>query len=538
MKHIFIRTNASGSSGLGHLVRCVCLAKELLSRNVMVILILDYLEEQTKIFLDGVHTIALYDSSQEKLSEKYDVAQVLKLIDGYDVSWVILDDYRLHSHWETRIRENDFKLCVIDDVLRTHQCDLIVDMRWRGQNTPSQYDQLVPPESIKLLGPKYSILSTEYSNHAEQNKSSELFSIMIGDLGCIQQNKNVTDSLISNQDIFNQKIHVYLVLGPFSTPTQEYIDYFRKYKNVELLIGVNNLYPFFCKTDFYIGAAGGVLYQLLALKIPSLTISISSNQQNDIFDLEHIGHFFHLNDWQSERNNDLIQFIKSVIKNYPAFKNLILHAPQCIDGKGTYNITDALLNSKSTIISRHNKKNNVPSANFALSKFHKIRKVENSDINHYLHSRNLPANYQNMIQSTQISALHHYGWWFNTKHESYLLIKNNQPCLYIWHEQKSYNNKKYLIGGWFVCADSVDFQDSLIALNWQLETCNKKFPDIPWIAVIHRRNKFVKLMNDYLGFHEVIIDIEDSDEIKMAIQAIFKNADHKNFHYVTHSNNN
>jgi len=538
MEHVLIRTNASKYTGLGHLVRCVTLAKTLLKNNVRVSMVLDYLESNTRGFLNNIDTIALHDSLQETLDEIADANLVSEIINENNISWIILDDYRLQKPWESIIQKQGVRLCVIDDILRQHQCNLLVDIRWRGTETHSAYDKLVQTDTIKLLGPKYALLSKEYNKPDLADNNPELFHILVGDSGSIDRSKSIIESLIKHQGSFNKKIYISLVLGPYSKATQSDCNYFQKYENVELLIGKKNLFPYLKKTHFYIGASGGIIYQLLALKIPALTFSLTDNQKNDITHLEDIGHYFHLNQWPENYEHDLVQFILSVVNQYPTFRALVSEAKIVIDANGADRIVNTILNHLSADKESSNLKasqqERASDKEVTLSESHKIREVANKDINHYLSCRNLHKNRSNMIQSTNISILHHYAWWFNTQRESYLLSKHEVPCLYIWHEQRQHKDNQYLIGGWFVCNDNTDFQDALISLSWQLKICKKSYPDIPWIAVIHRKNKFVKLLNDYLGFRELHSDQNEGSGIREAINNIFQHADNNNYHYVTY----
>jgi hypothetical protein len=164
----------------------------------------------------------------------------------------------------------------------------------------------------------------------------------------------------------------------------------------------------------------------------------------------------------------------------------------------------------------------------SLSPEHRLRAVRDSDINHYLESRNLAANRRNMIGCQDIPQLQHYAWWFEARRDSFLLEKDGVPCLYIWHEMREHEGRRFLIGGWFVCEGEARFQDALLALNWQLEHCDAHYPGAPWIAVINRTNRFVKLLNEYIGFQ----DIAPEHAYGKIIASVFPQASHHDFHFV------
>ena len=571
---VLIRTNAGSFTGIGHLVRCLQLAEQLLTRNAQVIFVLDFIEPKIEAFLANSKVEALYHEIQPEISAEKDSSLFLTLLNKYQATHVIVDDYRLDNDWETLIQKQSkhaFVMLAIDDTLRKHQCDLIVDMKWRGNNTNTAYDQLVSKETTKLLGPAYVLLNEQYQmklpNNAQPIKMTDkafainqhatsCFTVMfgLGGGGDISQCQQLVDSVLANANILNFNIKILVVLGPLAINSDSFIEKYSDIENVELIIGETNLFPYLQRTHLYIGAAGGILYQLLALSIPALTFAIAENQDSQRQQLEQLGHYFHLDKFSDISPDILIQFIKRIANSYPRILHLLQNANVKIDGMGTNRVAKALLTydkatandievmapaikndllSKQNIAMQHDTSSPDKINNFInLPDGYQLRHVNDSDINHYVACRNLPSNCQNMIKAEPIPFLSHYSWWFNAKRESYLLSHHGKPILYIWHEIKSVQSKNYLIGGWFVCERELGFQEALLALNWQLEFCNEYYPDTPWLAVIHKENKFVRLLNKYLGF----TDVGTEHAYSLAIKTLFKDADSQDFHYVTYIN--
>lgn len=559
-----IRTNAGHFTGIGHLVRCLQVAEQLVIRDAKVIFVLDFIEPSILPFLKGFIVEQLYDDVQPGLSANEDSARFINLIKQYQATHIIIDDYRLDEHWEHAVKnhsENQFTLLAIDDVLRKHDCDILVDMKWRGDQTNNAYDQLIPKEAIKLLGPQYVLLNKQYQNNSTKplflnNANSELnslssqdpasyFTIMfgLGGGGDLTQYQQLIDNVLAASDLLDFKINILLVLGPLSTNIQTFVEQYTDNERVTLLIGKTDLFPYLQQTNLYIGAAGGILYQLFALNIPALTFAIAENQNSDRKHLEQLGHYFHLDNFSAITSGALVNFINSIYKHYARVLHLLENAETKIDAMGALRVAEHLLavnkseyNITSTVTKNKLKpKSNTPYNNkpqvIDFPDGYQLRAVNDSDINHYVAARNLPSNCQNMIKAEPIPYLSHYAWWFNAKRDSFLLSKEGQPILYIWHEVKNVDKQNYLIGGWFTCEKEIGFQEALLALNWQLEYCQKAFPNMPWLAVIHRENKFVRLLNKYLGF----TDVGTEHAYNSAIRTLFNDADYQNFYYVTHT---
>ncbi|NVJ90039.1 MAG: UDP-2,4-diacetamido-2,4,6-trideoxy-beta-L-altropyranose hydrolase [Methylocystaceae bacterium] len=529
MNNVIFRTNAGNLCGIGHLVRSVELAKELTQNGVHCIFILDCIEENIISFLSEMETLTLYDTIQEQINEEKDANLFLKAIKSTKPSWVIVDDYRIGATWEGIVKQANLNICSIDDILRPHQCDALIDIRWRGDETLTQYDRLAPPETTKLLGPDYVILSSDYRKEVCKNTTAP-FTILLalGGGSDLKSLESIIDIILEHQNTFDFPIELRPVVGPLSSHSNDFVERYRSDPCITPIIGKNNLFQDLCETDLYIGAIGGIIYQLISLHIPALTFPLAQNQNNELKWLEDIGHFFHSNNWSNRELTDLPQFIKMVQQNYTRIHRLITSARIPIDGLGAKRIVNFLLTRQQPHTPSFYAQKTISKDEKDLSIEHTIRPVRDQDLNHYLVCRNLDANCQNMISDEKIPFLQHYNWWFNAKRQSYLINKNNDPCLYIWHEKKSYEGLDFLIGGWFICTPEIAFQDAIIALNWQLDHCDTHYPDIPWVAVIHKENKFVQLMNRSLGFQEVTLEHPYSK----AIAHFFSDAEHDKFHFV------
>ena len=112
--------------------------------------------------------------------------------------------------------------------------------------------------------------------------------------------------------------------------------------------------------------------------------------------------------------------------------------------------------------------------------------------------------------------------------ESYLVTQDGKPQLYIWHQLVEHGGREYLIGGWFVCAEEVDFSIAMVGLKWQLEMTGEQYPGATWIAIIKKTNDYVNLLNRYMGF----TPIDPNDDAFAATAKFFNDASPDEFNYV------
>lgn len=528
MPSIIFRTNAGQATGLGHLIRSINLARELTLRGVTILFVLDTIEPGIKPFLQGLECTYLYDAPHSTLDSLFDANSFIELISECSPEWVILDDYRLGESWETQVKQRGLSICVIDDLLRPHNCELLIDVRWRGESTQCSYDELVSESTRRLLGPEYALLSPAYQA-AGAKKQGLPFTLMLGSggAGALEQLASILDEILDCQSGLAESIRLLVVVGPLSSHAETFVARYQSQENVIFLTGLTELYPYLCQTNFYIGAAGSILYQLKALHIPALTFSLSESQRTELPLLEDIGHYFHIENWTPADIGRLPSFLGVLIRHRERIRALSDDPLISIDALGACRVSDVLCGQRYEAESPQ--KTTTEEVLEHLSDSHALRPVLDADINHYLTSRNLKGNRQNMIEDQEITRLDHYAWWFDARRESFLMNRDENPCLYIWHEIKHYQADDFLIGGWFICEENAAFQDALLALSWQLKYCDQTYPDTPWIAVIQRENRFVKLLSDYVGFQEVMPD----HPYGTVIASIFQNADHDQFYFMT-----
>jgi len=520
---IAVRVNVSPQIGIGHLVRTTYLAKEFKQQGEEILFLLNKKDESVESFLKDFFVVELYNE-YSTIDESHDAKLTLSFLKDHDIHTIIVDSYDLNETWEKILSANGYKIVAIDDMQRKHCCDFIIDQKWSGiKETYNRYNDLTPPNCTRLLGPKYTLLNPQYqyTKASDTKRLTILFSLGGGG------DFSIFDDIIQNllEDI-TLDINIWVILGPIANNYNKIIEYKKTYSNLKIIQDQNNLCPYYKKASLFIGSLGASFYETSFLKIPALSFSIAPNQESDVTYLQDYGHFLHITLEELCQSSKTVQLIKTLLSNIKRVRHLRDNALINIDNKGIKRIVTAVMYN--TTISK-NFNPSLPVHDYInLTSDIKLRKVTDRDINHYLSSRNLLKNRLNMNVDSVIPRVEHYNWWFSNKRESYLVEKNQIKELYIWEEHVNYASKKFLIGGWFVCREDTTFDISLIALQWQLETTQQKYPDATWIAIIKKTNHYVRALNKYLGFVEV-----KQDEIEYnAIIHCFNNPSNKEFIYV------
>lgn len=530
---IFVRVHARRDIGIGHLIRMTHLARELVEQGNEVRFVIDVEHPGIDKYLFDFAVDYLYSEEHlETLDQLHDAVLFARLLKNFPVDMVIVDSYLLGVEWENVIVSNGYKLTVIDDLgNRRHNCDYLVDQKWCGPIvTQKRYEELVPDTCQRLLGPAYCMLAPQYRYKkivSDPVKFTVMFSL--GGGGNLSVIADLITELLQNPEL---DIRLLPILGPLSTNKDKIIAIAARDPRVHPVNSPDSLYDYYLETSLYVGALGTSLYELAALSIPALSFACAANQENNIVDLEDMGHYFHLGQNELKDIHAVAKLILTFKENIDRLQKTRSNPAIVIDGLGAKRIAEAIMQHQvpanfSILLQEFPKKNFNESDYQTITENISVRKVVDTDVNHYLNARNLQQNSQNMVVGG-IMVKDHYKWWFSNHRESYLVEKSGVKKLYIWHQPVRYEQNDYLIGGWFVCDnDSILFDIVTAALKWQLELTSTLFPNTSWVAVIKKTNKFVNLLNQYMGFKSV----SESDKEFKAIKFFF-NADPLEFNYV------
>jgi UDP-2,4-diacetamido-2,4,6-trideoxy-beta-L-altropyranose hydrolase len=527
---IAIRTDAGADIGIGHVIRMGHFARELVERGKEVVLLLGCMHDPVRPYIDDLAVHCLYGGKRppEARNETSDAEATLAFLADKPVELVVLDSYDLGVGWERTVAKGGCRIAVFDDLgNREHECDFLIDQKYEGPRTPERYASLVPASCRRLLGPQYAILHPDYrSNRRSGGGMTPNILFSFGGGGDLSMMETLLCELLRVWP-GDEPVVLTPVIGPLAYNAEGILALAEADERVKPMMAPASLYEAYMRASLFVGALGTSLYELAALKIPALTFSMASNQDNAIEALEDLGHYFHLERSEFEQADQTALLIMTLLEHPERLKRLRDAARIPVDALGAVRIADALLSDGGAGAGREA----VPAADdegILLGGDVRIRPVNDTDINRYLDARNLEKNRQNMTLQQAIPRLEHYRWWFSNRRDSFLVTCRGESKLYIWHQKVVFEGEVFLIGGWFVCDDESGFEVAAAALEWQLQYTAGHEPGIPWIAVIKKTNRYVNLLNRYMGF----VEVTAGERAYRAIEHCFSEASPETFNYV------
>ncbi|MBM3788656.1 MAG: UDP-2,4-diacetamido-2,4,6-trideoxy-beta-L-altropyranose hydrolase, partial [Acidobacteria bacterium] len=175
---VLFRADGSGEIGSGHVMRCLTLAAALREQGAEV----RFVARSHAGHLGGVIAQRgfpvvmlpwrgdgridgdLTHASWVGASWEGDADETRAVVDAAGgVDWLVVDHYGLDKRWERRMRPSAARLLVVDDLAdRMHDCDLLLDQNLVA-GMESRYDEKLPPNCGRLLGPGYALLDREFA---------------------------------------------------------------------------------------------------------------------------------------------------------------------------------------------------------------------------------------------------------------------------------------------------------------------------------------------------------------------------------------
>lgn len=288
--NVVIRTDASLEIGTGHVMRCVTLAKQLVSEGAEIFFICRNFPGNSISFIQSqgfhVYTLSSFENQNHwqwtRDNWYQDAEETERIIKNSNKKFdlLIVDHYGLDAKWESELRSNVNHIIIIDDLAdRPHDCDLLLDQNYYLE-MQNRYKGLVPDSCIQLLGPNYVLLRDEFLSLDIQKKQRDgnINNILVF-LGGTDPTGETVKVLQAVQEMNRPEIEIHIVVGA-ENPNKEQIEKTcAKMPNTFFHCQVNNMAELMMRADLAIGAGGTTSWERCYLGLPSIIIIVADNQK-------------------------------------------------------------------------------------------------------------------------------------------------------------------------------------------------------------------------------------------------------------------
>ncbi|QJI16868.1 MULTISPECIES: UDP-2,4-diacetamido-2,4,6-trideoxy-beta-L-altropyranose hydrolase [unclassified Pseudomonas] len=298
MKVVF-RADASLQIGSGHVMRCLTLADALRAEGAECHFICrEHPGNLQEVICNrgfDVHLMAFKDDDAGQTfahqsylcwlgtSQELDAEECSVLLDVLRPDWLIVDHYALDVIWESRLKNNDRKLMVIDDLAnRQHISDILLDQTF-GRNA-ADYLPLVPVKCVLLCGSEYALLRPAFVNlrsYSLTRRAEYKFAKLLITLGGVDKD-NVTRKVLEclKHTALPKTCHIIVVMGA-AAPWLEDIQHLASTLpwHTEVKVNVNDMAQLMSDSDFAIGSAGSTSWERCCLGLPTAMVVLADNQK-------------------------------------------------------------------------------------------------------------------------------------------------------------------------------------------------------------------------------------------------------------------
>jgi len=330
-KNYFFRINSDPKIGLGHLARCLILAKYLKKNCYFII------DKSNENYFKNlkINLISIYKNEKYK-DELSDAIKVEKIIKKFENVCLIADDYRIGIKWHKYFRKKNIKILVIDDLLnRRFETDIYLNFRLDStKEFKEKLTKLINKDSVKLIGPEYCIFDNKLKKREDKS-----FNIMIN-FGNSFDFGDTTEQIIKIYKIVYKKIKklkFYITVGNGSTNYSNLIDYSNKNKNFKIIYKKFGISSYLSKMDLFVGSASTSIYEMSFLKTPSIFVICNKTQDYKISEMEKLGHYFLIN-LAEFKNKNFLKFLNGYLNNFNSIKDLFLNREINIDNIGAQRV--------------------------------------------------------------------------------------------------------------------------------------------------------------------------------------------------------
>lgn len=293
---IYIRTDGNSKIATGHLVRCLCIAHALESLGKDVCFLVSdndsftLLQDLASSIFEGytfsfdvkILETAKYDDLELELEE-------LKFLFTRNCKPVIfVDSYFVTETYFSSLRE--FAHIAYMDDLRAfdYNVDLVVNYDVIPPAMETEYKQAYTNAAITLLGAEYTPLRSQFQNQ-EITLRNEIKNILITTGGSDPYDfvptlvnyflslKSDIETFYDSEKIF-KSFEIHVVVGKLFKDTKILEKLAKQNSSLHLHYNVSDMASLMKQCDYAISAAGTTLYELCALGIPAISISMADNQ--------------------------------------------------------------------------------------------------------------------------------------------------------------------------------------------------------------------------------------------------------------------
>lgn len=321
------RADGSSTIGLGHIMRCLCLAEALKKEGFNSFFISKNYGETvlTLIRSKGFELEAL----PAELSLAEDLCRTLKTVKEKKADAVIVDSYSMDETYLKKMKQPGTYLISIDDKAKVKlPSDLVINCNL-GVSF-ADYPNL--DKSRILLGPSYAILRSEFKETRTVRSFEEKAKKVLISFG----GSNTSDLVKRIIQILLQVPE--LQITAIGLESLDGIDQSR----VEIKKNTGNMAELMADADLGILSAGTIAWEAACMGLPAILIQIADNQQKNAEELDKLGISVNAGPAKSLNDSKLREHFQKLLNSRFEREKRSASGQKLVDGAGAARIVSEI----------------------------------------------------------------------------------------------------------------------------------------------------------------------------------------------------
>ncbi len=331
MAKIAIRADGGSQIGMGHVMRCLVLAKELSKSNEVLFICK---KGEGSSLKPGVDKIKSEGFQVIVVNDKNILAELKTIKENNSINCLITDSYDVDESYFNKISDIFEYTVYIDDInICKFNVDCIINQNINAKSL--NYSINSNRETKLLLGTEYCMLRDEFRkhNHKVINEKVENILITVGGM----DKDYISLKILNVVKEFNIPTH--LVIGnAFEEKLIKELEcvknnygYINLYKNA-------NMSELMKKCDIAISTTGSTIYELAAMQVPTIGIVVAENQKEICREMDKLGMIIGTEDLIYRDDKKFMEIVFSLINNKNLRINMMKSQGNSVCVNGVENI--------------------------------------------------------------------------------------------------------------------------------------------------------------------------------------------------------
>ncbi len=264
MKRILFRCDSSSTIGLGHVKRCLVLAKRLkeCNKNLKILFATQNLHGNInqEILKSGFSIYSISNNSVQMLDY---------FVKGLQINFLIIDSYDINYVFEEqlKIKNPNLKILSFDDMIKPHCADIVINHGIQAKE--KEYKKILSKDTKLFCGSEYTLLRDEFWETKKTKVVRNSVAIMLGGNDILNLTSKIVDLLLE----INNKYKI-TVLTTSVNPNIDKLN-----PKLEILIDISNIAEVLSYKELIICSSSGALFEVMALKKKFINIEVAENQK-------------------------------------------------------------------------------------------------------------------------------------------------------------------------------------------------------------------------------------------------------------------